>query len=100
MIPRGKDKVILEIEDFIKHKKKKAEKNLYDFHDDLECYKMIYALAECFRVDENHKRNNLKIEILIDQLWVLYYYFKNNIDGNRINYNNIVNKYSNYEKTN
>ena len=100
MISKGKKKIILEIEDFINKKKKKAELNQYDCHDDLECYKMIYALAECFRVDENHKRNNLKVEILIDELWVLYYYFKNNIDGNKINYNNIVNKFSNYEKTN
>ena len=100
MISKGKKKIILEIEDFINKKKKKAELNQYDFHDDLECYKMIYALAECFRVDENHKRNNLKVEILIDELWVLYYYFKNNIDGNKKIYNNIVNKFSNYEKTN
>ena len=36
---KGKDKIIKEIEDFIDRKKKKAEKNLYDFNDDLECYK-------------------------------------------------------------
>ena len=45
MISKGKKKIILEIEDFINKKKKKAELNQYDFHDDLECYKMIYALA-------------------------------------------------------
>jgi hypothetical protein len=99
-MPKGKDKIIKEIQEFIKHKRQKAIKNLYDYHDDLECYKMIYALAECFRVDENHKRNNEKVEIMIDDLWVLYYYFKNNIDGKKTNYNNIVNKFSNYEKTN
>jgi hypothetical protein len=99
-MPKGKDKIIKEIQEFIKHNRQKAIKNLYDYHDDLECYKMIYALAECFRVDENHKRNNEKVEIMIDDLWVLYYYFKNNIDGKKTNYNNIVNKFSNYEKTN
>jgi hypothetical protein len=99
-MPKGKDKIIKEIQEFIKHKRQKAIKNLYDYHDDLECYKMIYALAECFRVDENHKRNNEKVEIMIDDLWILYYYFKNNIDGKKTNYNNIVNKFSNYEKTN
>ena len=99
-MPKGKDKIIKEIQEFIKHKRQKAIKNLYDYHDDLECYKMIYAPAECFRVDENHKRNNEKVEIMIDDLWVLYYYFKNNIDGKKTNYNNIVNKFSNYEKTN
>ena len=64
-MPKGKDKIIKEIQEFIKHKRQKAIKNLYDYHDDLECYKMIYALAECFRVDENHKRNNEKVSIRI-----------------------------------
>jgi hypothetical protein len=95
---KGKEKIILEIEDFISKKKQKAENNLFDYGDDLDCYKMIYALAECFRVDENYKRDNIKVEIMIDDLWILYYYFKNNIDGEKINYYSFVNKFSNYEK--
>ena len=100
MKPKGKEKIIVEIKKFIKDNKVKANKNFYDSKDDLECYKMIYALSELFRVSDKHIRNHEEVEKMIDDLWCLYYYFKENIDGNKINYTNIVNRYSMYEEKN
>lgn len=78
---------------YIKYKKSKAKAGLYDMDDDIRTYKMIYALAELFPVDDNYYRNEPKVEQYMKELWYLYYFFKESIDGNKVKYSNIVAKY-------
>ena len=54
---------------------------------------MIYALAELFPVDDNYFRDEPKVELFLKELWYLYFYFKESIDGNKVKYSNIVAKY-------
>jgi hypothetical protein len=78
---------------FIRHQKNKAKVNKFEYNDDFLTYKMIYALAELFPVDENYKRNEPQVEQYLKELWYLYFYFKESIDGNNVKYSNIVAKY-------
>ena len=94
MITKGKTKVIREIETFILRYKEKAKEHQYHNNDDVKCYKRIYALAELFPVNEKYQRRLPEIEWQIKQLWLLYYYFKQRIDGKNLKYNQIVIKYS------
>ena len=94
MITKGKTKVIREIETFILRYKEKAIEHQYHNNDDVKCYKRIYALAELFPVNDKYQRRLPKIEWQIKQLWLLYYYYKQRIDGKNFKYNQIVIKYS------
>ena len=94
MITEGKTKVIREIETFILRYKEKAIEHQYHNNDDVKCYKRIYALAELFPVNDKYQRRLPKIEWQIKQLWLLYYYYKQRIDGKNFKYNQIVIKYS------
>ena len=94
MITEGKTKVIREIETFILRYKEKAKEHQYHNNDDVKCYKRIYALAELFPVNDKYQRRLPKIEWQIKQLWLLYYYYKQRIDGKNFKYNQIVIKYS------
>ena len=78
---------------YIKYQKSKAKAGLYDMDDDIRTYKMIYALAELFPVDDNYFRDEPKVELFLKELWYLYFYFKESIDGNKVKYSNIVAKY-------
>lgn len=94
MITKGKNKVLKEIKTFILLYKEKAEAHHYHTNDDLKCYKRIYAIAELFPVNKEYKRSLPKIECYIKELWLLYYYFKQRIDGKNLKYKQIVIKYS------
>lgn len=94
MITKGKTKVLREIETFILRYKEKAKEHQYHNNDDVKCYKRIYALAELFPVNKKYQRRLPEIESQIKQLWLLYYYYKQRIDGKNLKYNQIVIKYS------
>ncbi len=94
MITKGKTKVIREIETFILRYKEKAKEHQYHNNDDVKCFKRIYALAELFPVNDKYHRKLPEIEWQIKQLWLLYYYYKQRIDGKNLKYNQIVIKYS------
>ena len=94
MITKGKTKVLREIETFILRYKEKAKEHQYHNNDDVKCYKRIYALAELFPVNDKYQRRLSEIEWQIKQLWLLYYYYKQRIDGKNLKYNQIVIKYS------
>ena len=99
---RGKEKILSEIRKFIKKYTKKAKRGynqiLVGETDDVKCYKMIRVIAELWPVDSKQREETPEVEILLDKIWVLYFFFKQNIDGKKTNYINIVNKYSLYEK--
>lgn len=78
---------------YIRHQKNKAKAGKYDYGDDVETYKMIFALAELFPVNDKYYRNEPKVELFFKELWYLYFYFKESIDGNKVKYSNIVAKY-------
>ena len=94
MISKGKQKIIRDIEVFIINYKVKAKQHRYDATDDIKCYKRIYAIAEVFPVNKKYRRNIPQIEWQIKQLWLLYYYYKQRINGKNLKYNQIVIKYS------
>lgn len=94
MITQGKSKVLKEIQRFIINYKEKAKQHQYHTNDDLKCYKRIYVLAELFPVDKKYQRDLPEIEWQIKQLWLLYYYYKQRIDGKNLKYKQIVIKYS------
>ena len=99
---KGKQKALAEIKNFISKYTKIAKRGYVkkDETEDVKCYKIIYAIAELFPTESEDRRKNPEIEILLDKAWVLYFFFKQNIDGKKTNYVNIVNKYSMYEKIN
>lgn len=90
---KNKEKLFEIFRNFIKHQKLKAKAGEYNMDDDVKTYKMIYALAELFPVDEDFKRNEPKVEMYLKELWYLYFFFKENIDGYKVKYSNIVCKY-------
>lgn len=94
MITQAKSKVLEEIHRFILNFKAKAKQHQYHNNDDLKCYKRIYALAELFPVDEKYRRDLPEVEWQIKQLWLLYFYFKQRIEGKNLKYKQIVVKYS------
>ena len=64
---------------YIRHQKNKAKAGKYDYGDDVETYKMIFALAELFPVNDKYYRNEPKVELFFKELWYLYFYFKESI---------------------
>ena len=91
---RKNKKQLLEIfNKYIRHYKNKAKAGKYDYGDDLETYKMIFALAELFPVDKKYHRNEPEAEKCLKELWYLYFFFKESIEGNQVKYSNIVSKY-------
>lgn len=66
---------------------------MFSKNDDIETFKMIYALSELFPVDEYYQRNEPQVEIYLKELWYLYFFFKESIQGNPVKYSNIVSKY-------
>ena len=92
-VRKNKDQLFDIFEKYIRHYKNKAKAGKFDFEDDIETYKMIYALAELFPVDSKYYRNEPKVELYMKELWYLYFFFKENIDGNQVKYSNIVAKY-------
>ena len=90
----NKKKLFDVFEKFIIENKHKAKQGLFDYNDDYETFKMIYAIAELFPVNKEYKRSLPKIECYIKELWLLYYYFKQRIDGKNLKYKQIVIKYS------
>ena len=93
VINTSKKKIIKQIQIFIIKYKHKANKHDYHHFDDVKCFKLIYALAHFFPVNKKYQRNIPEIESLIQQLWLLYFYFKHRIDGKNYSYKQIVNKY-------
>ena len=91
---RKKKEQLFEIfSEYIKHQKSKAKAGFYEYDDDIVTYKMIYALAELFPVDKNYYRNEPQVEQYLKELWYLYFFFKESIEGNKVKYSNIVSKY-------
>ena len=90
---KNKTKLFEIFEKYITHNRRKAKAGLYDYYDDIETFKMIYALAELFPVDENYQRNEPQVEKFLKELWDLYFFFKESIQGNKVKYSNIVAKY-------
>ena len=64
------------------------------FYQTVNSDKRIYAIALVFPVNEKYHRDIPEIEWQIKQLWLLYYYYKQRIDGKNLKYNQIVIKYS------
>ncbi len=100
MKPKGKLKALDEIKIIISKYTKIAKRGKVNKGDDIQCYKLIYAIAELFPAYSKDREKNPEVEILLDKAWVLYFFFKENIEGKKTNYINIVNKYSIYEKIN
>tara|TARA_S200002703_G_scaffold97227_1_gene83955 strand:+ start:1383 stop:1664 length:282 start_codon:yes stop_codon:yes gene_type:complete len=92
-VRKNKKKILEIFKLYIEHNKKKAKAGLFNYDDDIKTYKMIYALAELFPVDEKYYRNEPEVEKFFKQLWYLYYFFKESIEGNKVKYSNIVAKY-------
>lgn len=90
---RNKNQLLEIFNKYITHQKNKAKAGKYNLDDDLETYKMIFALAELFPVDEKYYRNEPKVELYLKELWYLYFFFKENSRGNKVKYTNIVSKY-------
>ena len=90
---KNKTELFLIFSDYIEHNRKKAKAGLFDKNDDILTYKMIFALAELFPVNDNYYRNEPEVEKFLKELWYLYFFFKENIAGKKIKYSNIVTKY-------
>ena len=85
--------MVEEIKEFIKEYKKKAiQEDSRIANNDYKCYKRIRALADMFAYEQYSERTE-EINIMIDDLWVLYYYFKTNQNNGKTSYENIYNKY-------
>ena len=76
---KNKIKLFEIFEKYITHNRRKAKAGLYDDNDDIETFKMIYALAELFPVDENYQRNEPQVEKFLKELWYLYFFFLNKV---------------------
>ena len=93
MKPKGNNKLVSDIEIFVKNYKKRAiTGNVIYANDDYRCYKRIRALADLYPY-KNPLRTE-KIDNLIGELWVLYYYYKININGRKVSYVTILIKYA------
>jgi len=92
-VRKNKKKIFQIFKLYIEHNKKKAKLGLFNYDDDIETYKMIYALAELFPVDDKYYRNEPQVELFFKDLWYLYFFFKESIEGNKVKYSNIVAKY-------
>ena len=92
-VMRNKEQLFEIFNKYIRHQKNKAKAGKYDYGDDVETYKMIFALAELFPVNEKYYRNEPQVEIYLKELWYLYFFFKESIDGHNVKYSNIVVKY-------
>ena len=91
---RKNKKILLsKIQTFITKNKTKAKEDLYNFDDDYKTFRMIYALASLFPVDDEYNRNEPEVEKQLKELWYLYFFFKHKIEGKNIKYSNIVKKY-------
>ena len=90
---KNKKELFIIFREFIDENKLKAKAGFYSYNDDYKTYQMIYALAELFPVDDKYYRNEPEVEKFFKQLWYLYYFFKESIDGNKVKYSNIVAKY-------
>lgn len=89
----NKKKLFDVFEKFIIKNKHKAKQGLFDYNDDYETFKMIYALAELFPVNKKYKRNEPNVEIYLKELWYLYFFYKEKINGQNVKYSSIVAKY-------
>ena len=93
MNKKGNQKLVEEIKEFIKeYKKKPIQEDSRIANNDYKCYKRIRALADMFAYEQYSERTE-EINIMIDDLWVLYYYFKTNQNNGKTSYENIYNKY-------
>tara|TARA_R100000654_G_scaffold54086_1_gene80221 strand:- start:644 stop:925 length:282 start_codon:yes stop_codon:yes gene_type:complete len=92
-VRKNKEELFLIFQDFINQQKLKAKAGDYDYDDDYKTFKMIYAIAELFPVNDKYYRNEPKAEQHLKELWYLYFFFKESIDGNKVKYSNIVAKY-------
>ena len=93
MKPKGRKKIIKEIYIFILANKKRAKQGIVFFsNDDYRCYKRIRALADLFPYNENNIRCKL-INQMIEDLWILYYFYKINLSKKKISYENIKKRY-------
>tara|TARA_Y100001973_G_C5026010_1_gene245595 strand:+ start:312 stop:596 length:285 start_codon:yes stop_codon:yes gene_type:complete len=91
--PKGKKKLVIEIYIFILKNKKRAKQGIIFFdNDDYHCYKRIRALADLFPYNHNSLRCKL-INKMIEDLWVLYYFYKINLGNRKISYENIKKRY-------
>ena len=93
MKPKGRKKLVHDIKIFVKKLKKRAkEGEIIYSNDDYKCYKRIRALADLFPYENNERLE--EINELIDELWILYYYYKTNVNGKKISYEATVIKYA------
>ena len=93
MKPKGRKKLVHDIKIFVKKLKKRAkEGEIIYSHDDYKCYKRIRALADLFPYENNERLE--EINELIDELWILYYYYNTNVNGKKISYEATVIKYA------
>ena len=93
MNKKGNQKLVEEIKEFIKEYKKKAiQEDSRIANNDYKCFKRIRGLADMFAYEQYSERTE-EINIMIDDLWVLYYYFKTNQNNGKTSYENIYNKY-------
>lgn len=94
MKPKGKKKIIIEIYIFIQKYKRRAKQGIIFYsNDDYRCYKRIRALADLYPYNEDNLRCKL-INEMIEDLWILYYFYKNNLGNRKINYEIIKKRYS------
>tara|TARA_Y100001937_G_scaffold90896_2_gene123048 strand:- start:880 stop:1161 length:282 start_codon:yes stop_codon:yes gene_type:complete len=92
-VRKNKNQLLKISREYINKKKRKAKIGDYSNYDDYETYKMIYALADLFPVDDKYFRDEPEVEQQLKELWYLYFFFKHSIDGKCIKYSNIVKKY-------
>lgn len=90
---KNKKELFLIFENFINTHKLKAKAGDYDYNDDYKTFKMIYAIAELFPLNEKYYRNEPEIEKYLKELWFLYFYFKHRATGKSLTYRQIVIKY-------
>jgi len=91
--PKGRKKIIYEIYIFIHRYKKRAKQRIVFYsNDDYRCYKRIRALADLFPYNENQMRCKL-INEMIQELWILYYFYKINCTNRKVSYENIKKRY-------
>ena len=76
MKPKGKLKALDEIKIIISKYTKIAKRGKVNKGDDIQCYKLIYAIAELFPAYSKDREKNPEVEILLDKAWVLYFFLK------------------------
>ena len=72
---KNKNHLLKIVREYINRKKRKAKIGDYSNYDDYETYKMIYALADLFPVNDKYFRDEPEVEKQLKELWYLYFFF-------------------------